>query len=125
MKYDKAHIRHCMLFQFHQSKNASQATKTICSVYGEDALVENTCRYWFARFKAGDFDLSDKELAGRPVETDDDALEQLLREDPRQSASELALQLPVSRTVLNRLNALGKVQKIGKSSCQKPTFSNG
>ena len=54
MNYDKAHIRHCMLFQFHQSKNASQATKTICSVYGEDALVERTCRYWFARFTAGD-----------------------------------------------------------------------
>ena len=115
MNYDKAHIRHCMLFQFHQSKNASQATKTICSVYGEDALVERTCRYWFARFTAGDFDLSDKERAGRPVEADDDALEQLLREDPRQSASELALQLSgTSRTVLNRLHALGKVQKIGK-----------
>ena len=65
MNYDKAHIRHCMLFQFHQSKNASQATKTICSVYGEDALVERTCRYWFARFTAGDFDLSDKERSGK------------------------------------------------------------
>ena len=79
MNYDKAIIRQCMLFQFHQSKNASQATKTICSVYGEDALVEPTCRYWFTRFTSGDFDLSEKERAGRPLEADDDALVQLLR----------------------------------------------
>ena len=42
-------------------------------------------------------------------------MEDLLEEDPRRSSRELALSLSVSHaTVLNRLKALGKVQKVGK-----------
>ena len=42
-------------------------------------------------------------------------MEELLQEDPRQSSRELALKLSISHTtVLNRLHALGKVQKVGK-----------
>jgi len=42
-------------------------------------------------------------------------LEALLEDDPKQSSKELVLELSVSHTtVLNRLKALGKVQKIGR-----------
>ena len=49
------------------------------------------------------------------VETNDSILEELLQKDPRQSSRELAIQLNSAfNTVLNRLRALGKVQKSGK-----------
>jgi len=115
MTADKAHIRHCMLYEFNLKKNATKATETICSAYGENALNVRTCQMWFARFKAGDFDLNDKEHTGRPLEADDELLKELLDQDPRRSSRELALEMSVSQTtVLNRLHALGKIQKLGK-----------
>ena len=115
---DQAHIRHCMLFQFdsqENEKNAAKAARSIRALYGDDALGDNTCWRWFTRFSSGDRDLNDKERTGRPVEADDDLLEELLEEDPRRSTRELALMLSVSQpTVCNRLHALGKVQKVGK-----------
>ena len=67
MSIDKMHIRHCMLYEFNLKLNASQATKSICSVYFDDVLDVRTCQNWFARFKTGDFDIKDKKRTGRPV----------------------------------------------------------
>ena len=115
MSTDKMHIRHCMLYEYNLQKTATQATQSIQSAYGVDALQVRTCQNWFNRFTSGDFDLNDKERSGRPVEADDDRLEELLEEDPRKSSRDLALELSVTHaTVLRRLHALGKVQTVGK-----------
>lgn len=115
MNPDIMHIRHCMLYEYHQHKNAVKATESILSVYPGCGLDKRVCQNWFSRFKNGDFDLNDKPRSGRPVQADDDILEQLLEEDPKQSTRELALKLAVcQKTVCNRLHALGKVQKVGK-----------
>ena len=56
--------------------------------YSGDALDVRTCQNWFARFKAGDFDLNDKEHTGRPIEEDDDFLQEWeLLEPSKQSAN--------------------------------------
>ena len=67
MPIDKMHIRHCMLYEFNfKKKKVSQATKSICSAYSDEVLDVQTCQNWFARFKAGDFDLNDRATRRRP-----------------------------------------------------------
>jgi len=112
MEPDKEHIRHCLLFCFHQKKSAADAHRIICETYGENVVAIRTCANWFKRFKNGDFDISDKERSGRPAAVKEDKLQALLNENSTQSTRELALQLGVDHsTIVRRLNAMGKIQK--------------
>ena len=115
MTPDKIHLRHVMLFQFNQGKNATQAAKEISFVYGEGAVSARDCQKWFARFRDGNFNLDDEERSSRPQELETTKLEKLLDEDPRQSSRELAVMLGVEHTtVLRHLHTLGKINIIGK-----------
>ena len=67
----------CFWHYFKKDKNATDAQKEICAVYGEGAVTDRTCQKWFAKFHAGDFSLDDAPRSGRPVEVDSDQIETL------------------------------------------------
>uniref|UniRef100_A0A1I7XSK5 Inner membrane protein n=1 Tax=Heterorhabditis bacteriophora TaxID=37862 RepID=A0A1I7XSK5_HETBA len=47
--------------------------------------VNSTCRYWFRRFKAEDFDVNDPQRPGTPRTAKTDALKSLLDGNPSQT----------------------------------------
>ncbi|GFU82615.1 histone-lysine N-methyltransferase SETMAR [Trichonephila clavipes] len=113
MENQKGHFRHILLFYFRKGKNASQAHKQLCAVYGNEALNERQCQNWFAKFRSGDFSLKDEKRSGRPVEVDDDLINAIIDSDRHSTTREIAEKLHVSHTCIeNHLKQLGYVQKL-------------
>ena len=114
MDEQKLHFRHIMLYEFRRGSTAASTARNICAVYGEDAVVESTCQNWFTKFRSGDTTLTDAPRSGRHVGFDEEALQALLKINPRQTTRELATQLNCSQSTIDRhLHALGKVEKFG------------
>ena len=83
-------------------------------MYREEAMPVRTAQNWFKRFKDGNFDLKDTPRSGRPVEFDEERLNQLIHEDPRQTTRELAeIMGCIHSTIERHLRSMGKIQKFG------------
>ena len=103
-----------MLWEFKQGNSATATAQKLCSVYGEGVISDRAVRNWFVKFRSGDMTLKDEPRMGRPSDFDDDVLNSLLEENPRQSTRELAQKLNTSQsTVCRHLEKLGKVSKLG------------
>ena len=67
MEISEGHFRHILLFYFRKGKNAVQAHRKLCVVYGDESLSERQCQNWFARFCSGNFNVRDEPRPGRPI----------------------------------------------------------
>ncbi|VUZ52650.1 unnamed protein product, partial [Hymenolepis diminuta] len=56
------HIRHILLFEFHQGNTASLVAKTLQDTHGNNVVNEKICRRCFSAggFKKDDFSLKDE-----------------------------------------------------------------
>lgn len=113
MEEKNVHFRHILLFYFKKGKRAAEAHKKICNVYGDDALTERVCQKWFAKFRSGDFDVSDASRSGRPAEIDSAVIKNTVDKNPSQTVREIATTLNISHTsVENHLRQLGYVSRL-------------
>ena len=71
------------IFSLRDAKRAETA-RNICVVFGDNAIGESMARKWFSSFKADRFDISDTPRSGRPSGFDEDRLNTLIHNDPRQ-----------------------------------------
>ncbi|EGI64861.1 Mariner Mos1 transposase, partial [Acromyrmex echinatior] len=108
----KQHLPEVLIFCFNWKKSAAEAHRMLVEIYGGTASTDKSCREWFRRFKDRDFSVEDKPRSGQPKKFKDKELEALLEENQTQILKELSQQLKVDKsTILQRLQAMGKIQK--------------
>ncbi|CAK9813131.1 Histone-lysine N-methyltransferase SETMAR [Anthophora plagiata] len=86
----KVHLWRCILYKFQQGRNTTEACKTLANIFGEHTISDRTCRRWFEKFEAGDFDLKDKPCSERLFLNDDDMVKTIIQQDPFSIISEIA-----------------------------------
>ena len=73
-------------------------------------MTDQTCRKWFAKFRAGDFLPDDAPQSGRPVEVDSDQIKILIENNQHYTTREIANILKISKSSIeNHLHQLGYV----------------
>ena len=84
----------------------------MCTVYGDNAIIEIRARKRFSLFKEDRFDISDTPRSRRPSGFDEDRLNTFIHNDPRQGTRELAIVMNCDHsTIVRHLHSVGKVQK--------------
>ena len=114
----RIHFRHLMLYEFQKGSSVTIATKNICAVYGENALSSRTCRKWFQRFRAGNFCLKDEERSGRPPQTDEDKIRDLVEKSRSLTVQEMLNILKIPKTTIHR--CLKKMRMVSKLNVWVP-----
>ncbi|XP_026824119.1 histone-lysine N-methyltransferase SETMAR-like [Ooceraea biroi] len=113
MESQHEHFRQVLLYYFRKGKNAVQACENLRKVYGNEALKNRQCQYWFARFRSGDYSAKNAPRSGRPSEVDNDKIKALVEANRHSTIRELAEALKISiGSVHLHLKQLGYVSKL-------------
>ncbi|KAI6189613.1 Transposase [Aphelenchoides bicaudatus] len=90
------------LIQWQQGHTAADACRNINASVGPETISHSTAKYWFSRFREGDFSLEDRARSGRPSTLDIQRLHTLINSDPTQTTRNLAEQLDTSHSTVER-----------------------
>ena len=105
------HFRHNLLFEFNRGAKAAEAARNIYAMYGDNAIGESVARKWFSCFKEDCFDIP---CSGGPSWVDEDHLNTLIHNDPRQCTQELANVMNYDHaTIVQHLHSMDKIKKSG------------
>ncbi|KAJ0177787.1 hypothetical protein K1T71_006660 [Dendrolimus kikuchii] len=108
MSESNEEIRDILKFYYKRGKNATQAAKKICDVYGPNAVSVRLAQIWFKRFQSGNFDIKNARRSGRPVTDKIDAIFEKVEQDRHISSYDVAGELEIDhKTVLAHLKKLG------------------
>ena len=108
------HFRHILLFEFNRRAKGAKAVTNFCTVYGDNAIGDSMARKWFSRFKEDHFDISDTPRSRIPSVFDEDPLNTLIHNDPRQCTRELANVMNCDHSsIVRHLHSMSKVKKSG------------
>lgn len=98
---------------FWKGKNASQANKELCAIYGNEALKERQCHNWFAKFCFGNFLLKHAQQSDHPVKVDESHIKAIINSYHHNTTREIAEKLNVLHTCIkNFFKQLGYVKKL-------------
>ncbi|RLU21022.1 hypothetical protein DMN91_007638 [Ooceraea biroi] len=97
-----------MLYYYRKSKTAKRTAEKIRAAYGENAVDEQLCQYWFEKFEAGIFDLRDNLPQVLPI----DEVATSIKENRQVSIAEIALQ--INDGVLTVAECIAKLDLIKK-----------
>ena len=112
MEINKEKIRY--ILQYHYEKQeCTQACEKICAIYGEGTLSKSAARKWFARFRAGNFDVKDEPRFDRPITEKSDEIIIKVERDQHVSTVEITRELGIDhKTILNHLHKAGYKKKL-------------
>ena len=117
------HFRHILLFEFSRGAKAAETARNVFAVYRDNDIGESTAWKWFSRFKEDDFNISDIARSGRSSGFDEDRLNTLIRNGPRQWYSRIG-KCNELRPFYHRATFVfnGQGSKIGcmGTACSKP-----
>ena len=122
-KWRNWNISDILLFEFNRVTKATVAAGNIYAMYGDNAIGESKRRKWFSCFKEDYFDISDTPRSGTPSEFDEDVLNTLIHNDPRQCTRELSDVMNCDHSsIVRHLHSLVKGSEIRCicTICSKP-----
>jgi histone-lysine N-methyltransferase SETMAR len=108
MSEEKIAIRALLRHYWKKGLSTRAAVEQICEVEGPEVVSQSAATRWFNRFNNGDTSLENKSRSGRPSTTDNEALRELVEQQPGTSTRRLSAELgPSQPTIVRHLHQLG------------------
>ena len=95
-------IRQCILYEFCKDEDHINIRDNIRLVFNEKEITDRTIKNWVDKFKAGNFNLEDKDRSGRPRKVQPEIFEEYVDEHHYSSQYDIASELGVTPKTIRK-----------------------